>query len=247
MKKNFTLVELLVVIAIIAILAGMLLPALNKVRAKSQSINCVSNLKQCGMVRSMYSDVYNGMFMMTGRGGGRSLVSWIWTFSVNNLDNMLQIGPGEGKMSGMKGYCKITRCPNNVEINFTNGDFYLTTANYAALINEGGVFDASVTNELGNYVKRTGGTTGEFYMKEGLVKSASKAPVFTDAWSTGYRNTFYIGTQHVVDRYIWTCHSNRANISFVDGHVASMTADELYASPMQVKYTWSGSKAQVTK
>ena len=61
-KCTFTLIELLVTISIIAILAGMLLPALNKAKAIAVSSKCIGNLKNMGQFGQLYADDNNSNF-----------------------------------------------------------------------------------------------------------------------------------------------------------------------------------------
>ncbi len=77
--RGFTLIELLVVIAMIAVLAGLLLPALASARSRALRTACTSNLRQVGLGIQMYADDHRGLFPETTHETGETNRSWIYT------------------------------------------------------------------------------------------------------------------------------------------------------------------------
>src|SRR5882724_685479 len=138
LARAFTLIELLVVIAIIAILAGLLLPALSRARAKGQAIVCLNNLKQLQLAWIMYVENHNDWLVPNNppNYGGGTLATWAKGDILygkpdgTNIDYI--IGQHEGSLGPYVKTEKIFKCPTDRSVTkLADGKFYPRVRSYS--------------------------------------------------------------------------------------------------------------------
>ena len=214
-SKFFTLIELLVVIAIIAILAGILMPALSQARERAKNSTCQNNLKTVGNWCYLYADSYNGvMFNLTMKSVLLSSTSRWPRIDANPCHNNLKIGWDTVK--------KTFLCPSDEYAIDWGTESYPIKISYGYASGDGGD-QRGVGNKHIAKIKRPSQVA--MYLETAWASTQTKDDKGNDkqpdtykcTWDSNSRRFFYSDDLIVENRLR---HNATPNVLFVDGHVA---------------------------
>ena len=199
---SLTLIELLIVIAIIAILAAMLLPALNRARDRAKAISCMNNQSQISKLMAAYHNDYNGYFPSPSGAGiyPNWLIQLTMIYFFKNDATLAWNANAEDKNL-------ISRCPVRT---LSNEEYYAKYSNRHTWVMYGI-----------NYMHLGAGASNTALGKKlSKISYPSRTLMATDATAeTGWGNLISWGW---ADAYPYARHSGRCNAIWLDGHVESI-------------------------